>query len=91
MAALTNALTGIPVEAVAVLAVALGGLAQSATGMGFSLVAAPALILVVGPRDGVATVLALAVLASVLPLTRDWRNSRPREASRLLVPTLLLT
>lgn len=90
-AGLTDLLSGTPVQALAVFAVALGGLAQSSTGMGFSLVAAPALILTAGARDGVATVLVLAVLASVIPLTRDWRNSRPREATRLLVPTLLFT
>lgn len=89
--ALADLLSGIPVQALAVLAVAVGGLAQASTGMGFSLVSAPALILASGARDGVATVLALAVLASVIPLTRDWRNSRPREATRLLIPTLMFT
>jgi uncharacterized membrane protein YfcA len=78
-------------EVVALLAVAAGALAQSATGMGFSLVAAPALVVLLGPRDGVATVLALAVLASVVPLTRDWRHGRPRDVARVLVPTLLAT
>ncbi len=90
-AVLVDAASGIPVQALAIAAVALGGLAQSSTGMGFSLVAAPALILVAGAREGVGTVLVLAVLASVVPLTRDWRNSRPRDAVRLLVPTLLFT
>ena len=78
-------------QAVALVAVALGALAQSATGMGFSLVAAPALVALLGPRDGVATVLVLTVLASVIPLTRDWRHGRPRDAAHVLVPTLLAT
>ena len=89
--ALTEWLAGIPLGAVAALAVGVGALAQSATGMGFSLVAAPALIVVAGPREGVATVLVLAVLASLLPLSRDWRHSNPRDAARLLAPTLLAT
>ncbi len=78
-------------ESLAVAAVAGGALAQSATGMGFSLVAAPALVALLGPRDGVATVLVLAVLSSLVPLTRDWRHGRPRDVARVLVPTLVAT
>ncbi|MFF2013901.1 sulfite exporter TauE/SafE family protein [Streptomyces sp. NPDC058195] len=78
-------------EQVAVAAVALGAFAQAATGMGFSLVAAPALIAAFGPHRGVPMVLVLAVLASLLPLSRDWRHARPRDAGRLLVPAVLGT
>ncbi|MEV5576053.1 TSUP family transporter [Spirillospora sp. NPDC052269] len=78
-------------EPVAVAAVALGAFAQASTGMGFSLVAAPALIATLGPHRGVPMVLLLAVLASLLPLSRDWRHTRPRDAGRLLLPTLLAT
>ncbi|MBD0710798.1 MULTISPECIES: TSUP family transporter [unclassified Streptomyces] len=78
-------------EAVAVVAVALGAFAQAATGMGFSLVAAPPLIAALGPHRGVPTVLLLAVLASLLPLSRGWRHTRARDAGRLLLPTLLAT
>ncbi|MEU6742620.1 sulfite exporter TauE/SafE family protein [Streptosporangium sandarakinum] len=78
-------------EPVVVAAVALGAFAQAATGMGFSLVAAPALIAALGPHRAVPTVLLLAVFASLLPLSRDWRHTRPRDAGRLLVPTLLAT
>ncbi len=88
---MSDLLGGIPPEAIALVAVALGALAQSATGMGFSLVAAPALILAWGHHDGVAIVLLLAVLASLVPLARDWRHSRPRDAAKLLVPTLAFT
>ncbi|MFD8598330.1 TSUP family transporter [Kitasatospora sp. NPDC059646] len=76
-------------ETLAAAAVALGAFAQAATGMGFSLVAAPALIAALGPHRGVPTVLLLAVLASLLPLSRDWRHVRPRDAGRLLLPALL--
>jgi uncharacterized membrane protein YfcA len=78
-------------EVLALAAVAVGALAQAATGMGFALVAAPALVALLGPRDGVATVLVLAVLSSVVPLTRDWRHGRPLDVARVLVPTLVAT
>jgi uncharacterized protein len=87
----TNEVLGMPLEVLVLVSVALGALAQAATGMGFSLVAAPALIAFAGPREGVATVLLLAVLASLVPLSRDWRHSRPGDAARLLVPTLVAT
>ncbi|MFE3127523.1 TSUP family transporter, partial [Streptomyces hydrogenans] len=80
-------MTGLELPALA--AVAVGACAQAATGMGFSLVAAPALVALLGPQRGVPTVLLLAVLASVLPLSRGWRHARPRDAGRLLVPALL--
>lgn len=80
-----------PLDLVVLIAIALGALAQSATGMGFSLVAAPALVALDGPARGVATVLVLAVMASLVPFARDWRHARPREAATLLVPTLLCT
>jgi len=88
---MSDLLGAVPPEAIVLVAVALGALAQSATGMGFSLVAAPALIVALGPHRGVATVLLLAVLASLVPLARDWRHSRPGDAARLLVPTLFAT
>jgi uncharacterized membrane protein YfcA len=80
-----------PPELLVVGAVAVGAAAQAATGMGFSLVAAPALVAALGPRQGVGTVLLLAVLASLVPLSRDWRHARPHDALRLLVPTLACT
>lgn len=75
----------------AVMGVALGGLAQSVTGLGFALVAAPALIAVLGPRQGVGVVVLLGTLASVLPLIGHWRRVRVRDTTTLLVPTLLAT
>ncbi|MFE6974255.1 sulfite exporter TauE/SafE family protein [Streptomyces sp. NPDC057682] len=78
-------------EQAAVAAVALGAFAQASTGMGFSLVAAPVLIAAFGPHRGVPMVLVLAVGASLLPLSRDWRHARPRDAGRLLLPAVLGT
>ena len=80
-----------PLVVVAVAGVALGGLAQSVTGLGFALVAAPALIAVLGPRQGVGVVVLLGTLASVLPLMSHWRRVRVRDTATLLVPTLLAT
>lgn len=76
---------------VVLLAVVAGAFAQAATGMGFSLVAAPVLIAVHGQADGVAVVVLLAACSSVLPLAREGRHARGREALRLLVPTLAAT
>ncbi|WP_330310584.1 sulfite exporter TauE/SafE family protein [Streptomyces sp. NBC_00523] len=78
-------------ELLAVAAVALGAFAQAATGMGFSLIAAPVLIAVFGPHRGVPMVLVLAVVSSLLPLSRDWRHARQRDVGRLLLPAILGT
>jgi uncharacterized membrane protein YfcA len=79
------------VLALVLLAVAGGALAQAASGMGFSLVAAPVLVLALGPRDGVALTLVLAALSSVVPLARHHRSVQPGPVLRLLVPAALLT
>ena len=80
-----------PVLALAIAGVAAGGLAQSVTGLGFALVAAPGLIALLGPTDGVAVVVLLGTLASILPLLGQWRSVRVRDGGTLLVPTLLAT
>jgi uncharacterized protein len=77
--------------ALAVMGVAFGGLAQSVTGLGFALVAAPGLIAVLGPHQGVGVVVLLGTLASVLPLMGHLRRVRVRDTATLLVPTLLAT
>lgn len=79
------------VLALAVGSVALGGLAQSVTGLGFALVAAPGLIALLGPTSGVSTVVLLGTLASVIPLLGQWRDVRVRDGATLLVPTLAAT
>lgn len=80
-----------PLLALAVLGVVAGGLAQSVTGLGFALVAAPGLIALLGPSQGVAVVVLLGTLASVIPLLGQWREVRVRDGVTLLVPTLLAT
>ena len=55
------------------LSVLVGALAQRITGMGFALIAAPALVILMGPFDGVIIVNLCAVLSSLLILPRVWR------------------
>jgi hypothetical protein len=76
---------------VVAVSIVVGAIAQSVTGMGFSLVAAPALLAFLGPRDGVAVVVVLAAMASLVPLSQQWRQIRWRDATSLLLPTLLAT
>ena len=83
-----------PTELIFVLSLAgitVGAFVQAATGMGFSLVSAPLLILHLGPREGVAAVVVLAALSSVLPLVRGGRHAQPDAVARLLIPTLICT
>ena len=77
--------------AISLAAVFAGAVAQAVTGMGFSLVAAPALIAMLGPREGVATVVLLAAMSSLLPLSRGYRAVRVRDTATLLLPTLAAT
>lgn len=74
-----------------VAAVVAGAFAQGATGMGFSLVAAPALIATLGQSEGVATVVVLAAASSVVPLAREGRHAQVRPIVGLLAITLLAT
>jgi uncharacterized membrane protein YfcA len=78
-----------PLLVLVAVSILAGALAQSVTGMGFSLVAAPALLAYLGPRGGVAVVVVLAAMASLLPLSQQWRQIRWRDAGSLLLPTLL--
>ncbi len=62
-------------------AVLLGALSQRATGMGFSLVAAPFLVLALGPFQGILVANACGVASSMLNLTQvyrdvDWQRAR---------------
>jgi uncharacterized membrane protein YfcA len=77
--------------ALVVISIAAGAIAQAVTGMGFSLVSAPALLAFLGPREGVAVVVILAAMSSVFPLSRQWRAVRLGSAGALLLPILLST
>jgi uncharacterized membrane protein YfcA len=49
------------------------------------------MLALLGPRDGVAMIVVLSALASLIPLTHQWRHVGLRDAGSLLVPTLLAT
>ena len=72
-------------------ALVAGAFAQSLTGLGFSLIAAPAMLAMFGPHDGVAIIVVLAAIASLLPLAHQWRHVGVRDAVGLLIPTLIAT
>jgi uncharacterized protein len=71
---------------VAAAAVAAGAALQSATGFGFSIVAAPLVFAVVEPEEAVGLMIALGSLVNVLTLVSERRRPRPvlRECAVLL-------
>jgi len=81
--------------AVAALAVFIGAALQSATGFGFSLLAAPILFAVLGPQEAVSASVLLGLLLNGLTLATERRRPAVlgREARRLVawsVPGLVL-
>ncbi|WP_405880720.1 sulfite exporter TauE/SafE family protein [Streptomyces sp. NBC_01136] len=58
--------------------VLLGSCVQWLTGMGFALVAVPALVLLLGPAEGVVLANCAAGAISVVGLASGWRRVRPR-------------
>lgn len=66
-------------------------MAQGVTGLGFSLVCAPILIAVLGPREGVRTALVLSTFLNLALLARTHRQVLVREGSLLLVPAVAAT
>lgn len=74
-----------------VLAVAVGALAQSVSGIGFTLVSGPLLITVLGPVQGVRLSVALSLLINLTVLARTRRQASLPDALRLLLPAALAT
>jgi uncharacterized protein len=70
-------------------AVLCGAATQRATGLGFALVAAPFLVLLVGPTAGVSLSNALSAALCALVLARTWRRALWRQVTLLVVPALL--
>lgn len=67
------------------LSILAGALSQRATGMGFALLSAPFLVLVLGPLQGILVVNAASVVANSLILVRVWHDvDWPR--AKVLVP-----
>jgi uncharacterized protein len=73
------------------LAVAAGAFAHAVTGLGFSLVAAPFLVVALGQRDGVPTAMLLSLALNIVVLVRERNEVLLRESSWLLVPAVLVT
>ena len=71
------------------LAVLVGAVAQSVSGIGFSLVCGPLLVAALGPADGVRLGLVLSVALNITLLVRHRREVDVRGALTLLVPTAL--
>jgi hypothetical protein len=71
------------------LAVAAGVVAQVVTGLGFSLVSAPLLVALEGPRDGFRLNLVLSALINLVLLVSQRHDVRTRDAVRLIVPAAL--
>jgi hypothetical protein len=63
---------------VATLSVLIGASLQSATGLGFAMVASPALLAALGPGQAVTTLLVLGVLLALLVLLTERRDPRIR-------------
>ena len=78
-------------EAAAVVAVLLGALAQSVSGIGFSLVCGPFLVAVLGPADGVRLGIALSLVLNAVLLWRNRHAVDVRDALLLLVPAAVAT
>lgn len=77
------------VAALVALAVLAGAVAQRVSGMGFALVVAPVLVLVVGPVDGVLMVNICGAMSACLVITRVWRLIDWRQYVLLVLPALV--
>ncbi|GLY21462.1 sulfite exporter TauE/SafE family protein [Micromonospora sp. NBRC 101691] len=73
----------------AVTAVALGAAMQRATGLGFALVAAPFLVIILGPFSGVVLANLLSAVINVAVLCTTLRGLRGRLAAEMIVGVLV--
>lgn len=79
-----------PAETVAaVLAVMVGAATQRVTGLGFALLSAPFLVLLLGPREGVVVANALGALTSAMVLVGGWAQVDWSRVRRLLPGSLV--
>lgn len=74
-----------------VVGVLAGSITNRVTGLGFSLVCSPVMVLVLGPRDGVRLLNMVSVAVSLSNLVPNWRGMRRADLVRLLVPALAWT
>lgn len=78
-------------DVVAVAAVALGAVAQSASGIGFALVCGPLLIASQGQENGVRLVVLLSAVVNLAILIREHPDIRYADGAALLVPAVVAT
>lgn len=71
------------------LAVMAGAVAQRVSGMGFALVVAPVLVLLIGPFDGVLMVNICGAASALMVFTRVWRQISWRHYFLLAIPAVL--
>lgn len=77
--------------AAVLLSVLVGTVAQSVSGIGFSLVCGPLLVAALGPQDGVRLAVALSLVLNVVLLVRLNREVELHRTLLLLVPAALAT
>jgi uncharacterized membrane protein YfcA len=70
------------------LGVAVGAVTQRVTGIGFALVAAPLLVLVAGPFDGIILSNLLGLIVCAVVLASTWRDVEWRRGLLLAAPAL---
>lgn len=70
-------------------AVVIGALAQRATGLGFAMISAPVLVLLLGAFDGVLLVNLCGAVAALLIIGRVWRYIDWRQFWLLTIPALV--
>ncbi len=75
--------------ALVVVSVLVGAFAQRITGMGFALVVSPALVIILGPFDGVLIVNMCALLSSGLIIPRVWKHIEWRTFVWLTIPAVI--
>ena len=80
-----------PVEWLAVVLVGVGAFSQGVAGFGFGLVAASAVIAAFGPTAGVVSVCVLALISTVVPLTREVSHTRWVDASIWIGAAVIVT
>ena len=68
--------------------VLVGAGAQRVTGLGFSLVSSPFMVLLLGPFDGVLVINACGALTSLIVLTQVWRDVDLGRAGLMIVSAL---
>ncbi|SDH87368.1 sulfite exporter TauE/SafE family protein [Agrococcus jejuensis] len=76
---------------VALVALAIGALAQRTVGMGFGLVVTPTMVLAVGPVEAVLVVNVFGIVACAMIIGRVWRDIDWRGLVWLVLPAIALT